>query len=178
LTGSGLYDPSRGAIRRVAVVLGRGGVGIDASALNQAACETPDVAWHVYGPLRPTDATAPNLRIYGWQADIRQPLDDADAVIGGAGDGLLAEVVTRGKRFICLPEPRPFDEQGAKARVLADHDMAVVLDAWPVSSAWPAIFRQAEALDPVKLHALADPHAIADLAKALDGLAASVKKDA
>lgn len=163
--------PRESPIRRVAVVLGRGGASGDTPMFVHAARATPDVAWHVYGPLAASTSALPNLHIHGWQRSVAQAIDDADVVIGGAGDGLLADVAARAKRFICLPEPRPFDEQRDKGRTLAAHAMAVVLDAWPEPDAWPALFRKAEALDPAKLHVLADPRALATFAAKIDALA-------
>jgi hypothetical protein len=164
--------PAPGRCRTVAVVFGRGGAMGDASGLDEAARATPDVAWHVYGPVSGHREGPPNLFIHGWRTDIGKALDDADTVVGAAGDGLLAEVAVRAKRFICLPEERPFHEQRDKGRTLAAHGMAVVLDTWPSASAWPDILRRADDLDPRTLHALTDPLAIEKFAAAIEALAA------
>jgi UDP-N-acetylglucosamine--N-acetylmuramyl-(pentapeptide) pyrophosphoryl-undecaprenol N-acetylglucosamine transferase len=158
-------------IRSVAVVCGSGGGPNDLSAVVHAARATPDVAWHVYGPGPATSFPVPNLHVHGWRADIGAALDAADVVIGGCGDGLLADVAARAKRFICLPEARPFNEQRDKSRVLAEHRWAVVLDTWPEPDAWPDVFCRAQALDPTKLHALTDPKAIERVAAKLEALA-------
>ena len=47
-----------------------------------------------------------------------------------------------------MPQPRPFDEQAATGRVLADRRLAVVEPAWPADDAWPAVLDRARSLRP------------------------------
>jgi predicted glycosyltransferase len=88
----------------------------------------------------------------------------------------VAEVAALGKRFLCLPEPRPFGEQTLKARRLAELGAAVVREAWPAPAEWPALLRQAEALDPRRIAALHDPEALARTAAFLDAEAARAER--
>ncbi|WP_246725484.1 glycosyltransferase [Beijerinckia sp. L45] len=157
--------------RRVVVVLGSGGTRISSAALASAANATPRMDWHVYGPALPA-VPAPNLTFHGWRPDIANAIDEADVVVGGAGDGLLAEVATRGKRFICFPEDRPFDEQVDKARTLARLGLAVVLEGWPDPEGWVDVFRKVGSLNTERLRALADPHAVAAFAAKIESVAA------
>ncbi|MDN3565974.1 glycosyltransferase [Paeniroseomonas aquatica] len=156
----------------IVVVFGRGGGGGDGAALAAAARATPDHAWRVLGPVVPADAAPPvNLALLGWRADAQAILAGADLVIGGAGDGLVAEVAALGKRFLCLPEPRPFGEQAEKAARLAGLGAAVVRPAWPAAAAWPALLREAAALDPGRIAALHDPDALDRAAVFIDAAA-------
>lgn len=159
--------------RVIVVVLGLGGEVLDKRLFIDAALAIPDFDWQVFGPTAPVAAGPSNLSIRGWCDDIGPLLDAAVFVIGGAGDGLLADVAVRAKRFICVPEDRAFDEQRDKARVLAARDMALVLEQWPAADEWPDILRRAATLDPMKLHAEADDNAISYFAAAIEALAAS-----
>ena len=161
----------------IAVVLGRGGAPLDIASLVEAARATPNWTWRVYGdmPGMPNELPA-KLRFYGWIDDIGYALDRAEIVVGGAGDGLLAAVVARGRRFVCLPEPRAFDEQVAKGETLALLDLSVVLPSWPAASQWPAILQRAMALDPARLAALHDPDALTRTAAAIEVVAANVRR--
>lgn len=158
--------PSEGG--GILAVFGRGGSGGDAEALALAARATPRWRWRAIGLLRGDAAPPPNLELLGWREDARPLLAGADLVIGGAGDGLLAEVAALGKRFLCLPEPRPFGEQHHKARRLAALGAAVVREAWPAAEDWPALLAQAMALDPGRIAALHDPDALARCAAFID----------
>ena len=164
--------PRGPAGREIAVVLGRGGDPADATCFVEAAHATPGWTWIVHGIAASGHPTLPsNLRMHGWTPDIDAALDRAEIVIGGCGDGLLAAVAAKGKRFICLPEPRPYDEQVDKARVLQDLGLAIVLTHWPDASHWPDILQRASQIDVTPLRALYDPNAVAATAAAIDAIA-------
>ncbi|UFN46904.1 hypothetical protein LPC08_12775 [Roseomonas sp. OT10] len=153
----------------IVVTFGRGGAGGDHDALVAAARAVPGRRWRVLGPVTPgTAPLPPNLELLGWREDAAVLLAEADVVVGGCGDGLLAEVAALGKRFLCLPEPRPFDEQRAKAHRLGALGAAVVRDRWPDEADWPALLREAEALDPARIAALHEPEALGRLAGVIE----------
>ncbi|HJE22433.1 MAG TPA: glycosyltransferase [Methylorubrum populi] len=159
---------------RIVVVFGRGGEGGDGPALAQAAAAVPDRDWHVLGPVTGLDAGPTNLHLHGWVADVRPHLAPASLVIGGAGDGLVTAVASLGKRFLCLPEPRAYDEQEAKAVALERLGAAIVHRGWPTPSAWPRLVAQGLALDPDLVRALADPDALPRTAEAIEALCREV----
>lgn len=175
---AGLLAPSSparipGTPRRIAVVFGRGGSAMDPTALLEAAAATPGYHWQVAGMARPAGPLPANLEMLGWVDDPAPLLRQASLVIGGCGDGLLAEVAALGRRFICIPEPRPFAEQAVKADRLAALGCAVTLRAWPDASAWPSLLQDAEALDPSRIAALHDSSAITRTAGFIDDCAAA-----
>lgn len=156
----------------IAVVFGRGGAGGDLAALVAAATAVPERRWLVLGPVSAgTSPVPPNLHLLGWRDDVANILAGAAIVVGGGGDGLLAEVAALGKRFICLPEARPFGEQVVKAERLAELGAAVTRTAWPCAEEWPALVREALALDPARIAALHDPQAIVQAAAFIDKVA-------
>ena len=164
----GTRSPSSGPCkpRRVTLVLGGGGTSVEAAAIVAAARATPSWEWQVLGALEAAGALPGNLAFEGWSDDVVPRLAESAIVIGGCGDGLLAEVAAYGKRFICLPENRPFDEQRSKARHLHRGGMALVRDSWPAAELWPALLDEAATIDPARLASLHDPLS-ADRAAAL-----------
>lgn len=159
--------------RRVALVSGRGGSPLSTESIAAAAQATPTWDWHVFGLLEVLRCPPENLHLHGWCEHLAPHLSKSPIVVGGCGDGLLAEVAAQGLRFVCLPEDRPFDEQRSKARVLAACEMALVLDSWPTPDRWEAILAKASALDPGRLGALHDPSAADTAARVIEAVIAN-----
>lgn len=132
----------------VLVVHGRGGDPLDGAKLAAAAEATPEKMWNGVGPIEPPPVMPPNLKLAGWIDAIGDEIQKAEIIVGGAGDGLLNAVVSADKPFVCLPEPRAYNEQIAKAARLADLGSAVVLAQWPHAHEWPGILQSALALSP------------------------------
>lgn len=152
---------------RIVVVLGRGGQGRPLSDLAEAAAAVPDRAWHVLGEV---DGPGPsNLHLHGWVANPAAHVARAAIVVGAGGDGTLGLVAAAGKPFICLPEPRPFDEQVVKARALAGCRAAIVREVWP--NDWPAVVAEAAALDPAAITGLVRPDGPGWLAAEIEAVA-------
>ncbi|SFL99058.1 glycosyltransferase [Methylorubrum salsuginis] len=155
---------------RIVVVFGRGGEGGDHARLCEAAAAMPERDWHVLGPVTGSGQRPRNLHLHGWVGDVRPHLAPASLVVGGAGDGLVTAVAAQGKRFLCLPEPRAYGEQEAKAEGLARLGAALVHPGLPEAGAWPALIAQGLALDPARIRALAEPDALPRTAAAIDAL--------
>ena len=160
---------------RIVVVFGRGGDGGDLDRLTAAAGAVPDREWHVLGPVAASShSLPPNLFLHGWIEDINPHLQAASLVIGACGDGLLAAVAGAGKRFVCLPEPRPFGEQTQKADALARLGAAVVHQGWPDARDWPDLIMRGLALDPTILARLYEPEAVERVARAIDAIVRAI----
>lgn len=140
----------------ILVVYGKGGAGGDGEALAAAARALPGTNWRVIGPVSHPRSSPDNLAILGWVEDADGEIARAGLVVGAAGDGLVNAVIAIGRRFICLPEPRPFDEQIAKANRLAALGAAIVIERWPDASDWPLLLAAARDLDPGVLSRLHD----------------------
>lgn len=175
---AGLLDPAgptsiaRDGRENVLVVLGRGGERRHVRDLAAAAEAVPARAWHVLGDMEgiPPARPPPNLHLHGWVADPAPHLAAAAIVVGAAGDGVVGLAASHGKRFVCLPEARPYDEQFVKARALARCRAAVVREAWPTD--WPAVIDEAAALDPAALASLVRPDGAGWLALQIEAIAA------
>ncbi|MCJ2044363.1 glycosyltransferase [Methylobacterium sp. J-078] len=156
----------------ILVIYGRGGEGGRLADLAQAARAVPDRSWHVLGPVEDTGGDRPaNLHLHGWVADPAPWLARAALVVGAGGDGVVSGVAAAGKRFVCLPEPRAFDEQVAKAESLAALGAAIHCPVWPSPAAWPGVIAAGLRLDPARIGALAEPGAIARTARLIADLA-------
>lgn len=156
----------------ILVIYGRGGEGGRLTDLAEAARAVPDRSWHVLGPVENAGGERPaNLHLHGWVADPAPWLARAALVVGAGGDGVVAGVAAAAKRFVCLPEPRAFDEQIAKAEALASLGAAIHCPVWPNPAAWPGVIAAGLRLDPARIGALAEPGAIARTARLIADLA-------
>jgi len=155
----------------ILVVGGRGGSPIDGNDIAAAAIATPEVRWRAIGPVTPAEQVPPNLSISGWVETADADIANAGIVIGHAGDGLVNAVIATGRPFICLPQPRPFDEQMVKANRLEALGVAIILEAWPPATAWPGLLRRARNLNLALLQSLHDPDGAARAAELLKSLA-------
>ncbi len=150
----------------VLVTTGFGGTEITATHIAEAAAATPYWEWHVLGACRPeparrTDSQPDNLHFYGVIDNVWPYLCHASLVIANAGHNSTMEIAAAGVPSLCIPAPRPFDEQVCKAAVLDRLSLSVVVDQWPEPSAWPALMEKAIALDPNRWNSLQDRQAAA-----------------
>lgn len=177
-----LAEPSPGGRPRgrdVVVALGRGGAGTSVADLAAAARAVPGRTWHVLGTVQDAPGASctlpPNLVLHGWVGDVAARLAGAGLVVGAAGDGVVAAAAASGAPFLCLPEPRAYGEQVRKAAALARLGAAVVHEGWPAASDWPDLVDRALALDPRRLSALADSHAMEHLAAEIEAVARRIE---
>jgi UDP-N-acetylglucosamine:LPS N-acetylglucosamine transferase len=68
----------------------------------------------------------------------------------------VAEVAAARRPFVCLPQPRPFDEQHHQATALRRAGLAEVRERWPAPGEWPPLLAAAEAAPPERWDALHD----------------------
>ena len=147
----------------VGVVLGSGGAALEMAHLVAAADATPERAWHVFGRTGGRAGAQPrNLTCHGFVHEIDAAVARMEILVSAAGDGVVSLAVRQGKRYVCLPEARPYDEQGAKARVLAASGAAVVRQSWPHANEWPAVLDEAMRLDIQAIMALRNERSLLD----------------
>jgi glycosyl transferase family 28 len=103
----------------------------------RAAAANPGTRWHHAGGSAST-----------WIDDPWAALQRAEVVVAAAGQNSVADLAAAGARAVVVPQPRPFGEQTATGRLLADRRLAVVEPVWPGDAAWPAVLARARALRP------------------------------
>ncbi|GAA0553511.1 hypothetical protein GCM10010172_40060 [Paractinoplanes ferrugineus] len=113
------------------------GAGVAEPDFAAAASATPGTRWQLAGGSAAT-----------WLDDPWAALQRAEVVVTAAGQNSIADIAAAGARAVVVPQPRPFDEQVATGRVLADRRLAVVEPAWPAPHEWPAVLDRARAQHP------------------------------
>lgn len=159
-------------------IVGKGGGLGDGARWAEAARAMPGRRWRVLGECTPPPSTPPNLEFTGWIDRPEAEIARAGLVVGGAGDGVVGSILAAGRPFVCLPEPRPYAEQVAKAERLAACGAARVHASWPEPAAWPHLIAEAEAQDPQRRSALHDPQGAAHAAAWIRSIAARLSEPA
>ncbi|MYM18893.1 hypothetical protein GSY69_02575 [Brevibacterium sp. 5221] len=128
--------PAEGRLRVLAVG-GAGGSLLTARDLEAAAAASRH-AWRLIGvPGHP------------FSPAVAAELAACDVAIVGAGLGSVAQLARSGRPGAILPAPRPFGEQAATARMLAELG-AVVVDSPPPPAAWDGLLDRARAAGPLR----------------------------
>jgi hypothetical protein len=157
----------------VAVLLGKGGTSIDTTFIRSLAAACTSYTFHVIGGLK-EKGTENNII---WQGQLDDPLEilrSCAVVMGNAGHNTVMEMADLNKRFICIPEERPFEEQVQKAAMLAVNGHAMVIQPGDLyRQDWPAVFESLMATSP-NWEGLTDEHALHRIAEAIKHTAAAI----
>jgi len=143
--------------RQVLLLAGRGGHELDAHEVRRVIRRTPRWEWRTLGLgdliQLPRSASATDVdRVW-------ERLAASDVVVAGAGSNVIAETAAARRPMICLPQPRPFDEQLCAARSLATSGLVECCERWPPTHQWDALLDRAVARDPTRWGLLHDGHA-------------------
>ncbi|MCK8490560.1 hypothetical protein M0L20_01780 [Spirosoma sp. RP8] len=136
---------------RAAVLVGAGGTSLDATFLIHIARQAPDWIFEVVGKLAgsTTDCVPTNVIWHGQLDDPRLILERCVLVIGNAGHNTVMEMAALNKRFIVIPEQRPFEEQLIKATILDQLALAYVVHPHELyQTNWPAVLTATAAREP------------------------------
>lgn len=113
----------------VAVLTGSGGTSIDLQFICYLARHCSNWNFDVIGLPKPETKDLPeNIIFHGHLQDPLELLISASVVIGNAGHNTVMEMAALNKRFIAIPEDRPFDEQIQKAEILQELGLAIVIE--------------------------------------------------
>lgn len=158
--------------RAIAVMVGSGGTSVDGFIINALATQCADKQIHVIGDISNTaQVSAQNVIFHGQVNDPGDVLSGCNVVIGNAGHNTVMEMADLGKKFVCIPEDRPFQEQLRKAELLEQNGMAVIVQPQALNGAnWEEIIRKAENLPADRWQGVIRDSALADIAKQLQTL--------
>jgi hypothetical protein len=146
--------------RRVLLLWGGGGRRTSTADVAAARAATPDWDWVERGPESPS-------------TDLWADLAAADVVVTHAGQNAVAEVAAARRPAVVVPQPRPFDEQGATASAVERLGVAVGLRSWPSDAGtWPALLDRAAARGGAGWERWSSGNGAAHAARLLDSLAA------
>jgi len=115
----------------------------------------------------PGAAVADNVCVHPPDCDVWALLERATVAVATASSNAVGEVAAARRPLICLPQPRPFDEQREQAAALRSAGLATVLDRWPPAERWPSLLAAAARRDPDRWRLLHDGDGAERFARAI-----------
>jgi hypothetical protein len=103
---------------KAAILIGGGGTSINAFFVARVAMHCPEIFFHIIGIEVEVVPQPANVRWEGRLDDPSPIIAACDIVIGNTGHNTVMEVASLNKRFVGIPEKRPFDEQLEKAEAI------------------------------------------------------------
>jgi hypothetical protein len=107
------------------VLIFGGGAHVTIAGVHRCAEQHPQFQW-----------TGVGVTGASWAEDPWPELIAADIVITHAGEGSVADIAAAERPAIIIPQPRPFGEQHATARVLGYSGLATIRPHWPRPGQW------------------------------------------
>ena len=141
--GRELKRSNRSAINNVTVLLGYDNY--DVSVLKNITNDQ-DTQFTIIGNKLEYDLDK-NCILLGPVKDVSEAIV-GDVVISAAGQNTIAELLSLNKRLVLLPEPRPYDEQGVHATVLANQHVALLAEETFSAEQWKNVLQKANVFTP------------------------------
>ncbi len=136
-------DTADVANRMVGIIVGSGGSSIDGKFLLHLSRSCPKWQFQLLGEIDIEGSLPNNLICHGRVKDPLALLQPCCLIIGNAGHNTVIEMASLNKRFIVIPEERPFDEQLEKAEILSGLQLAkTVLPERLMSTNWNTLLEE------------------------------------
>ncbi|TCD07593.1 hypothetical protein EZ449_13715 [Pedobacter frigidisoli] len=143
-----ILDQSSEVRGQVGVLIGSGGSSINAELIESIAEKLPNHIFHVLG-LDRNEISNPNVYWHGRLLSPESILRSCQFIIGNTGHNTVMEVASLNKRFLGIPEIRPFDEQLEKARAIQEREGIKIIGLADLADQdWPVIFQELESETP------------------------------
>ncbi|MCF2487616.1 glycosyltransferase [Dyadobacter sp. CY347] len=156
----------------IGVIVGSGGTSINGKVIDALATQCAERSIQVIGNIEDNErVTAPNVVFHGQVNDPAPVLARCNVVVGNAGHNTVMEMADLGKKFVCIPEDRPFQEQLRKAELLKKNGIAILVQPQDLQSAdWQAIIQKADKLPQNSWKGIMTNSALANVAQRLHNL--------
>ncbi len=153
----------------VLVLNGKGGGKHSLSKIAAAAEATPQWLWLIVGEIhRDCYDVSRNVSVLGWREDTYTYLKAANVAIASGGHNTVMEIGTARVPFLCIPEPRPFDEQIVKAQLLEKLGLSFTANTFPDGKAIGSILAKLTQLDVTKWEQVIAVDGAAQAARAIE----------
>ncbi|RNL55752.1 glycosyltransferase [Pedobacter jejuensis] len=153
-----------GNLNTVCILVGKGGTSITEIVIKKMAFSCPELHFKVLGLKQSENNNFSNLEFLGKVDNPVEILNGAQIIIGNTGHNTVMEVASLNKRFIGIPENRPFDEQVEKAKSFQNRKgIKIVTPDELLQVDWQIILQNLKN-EPVDWKGVIAPNAVATLA--------------
>jgi len=151
---------------RIGILIGGGGSSIDKNFIIQMATACPSFTFEVFGLV--TNAyPLQNIHWHGRIADPLALLQSCALIIGNTGHNTVMEVAALNKRFIGIPEERPFSEQIQKAEAIANRSGVVIIQVADLGKQQWNVMIEKLLAEKADWHGVIEPDALPRIAEAI-----------
>lgn len=121
------HDLSEPSDKQIAIITGKGGTSITVALIEHIARACPEWQFQILGSLATSTNKQDNVTYLGNIHNPKPILANCTIVVGNAGHNTVMELAALNKKFIAIPEQRPFDEQLVKAEILKELNLAYII---------------------------------------------------
>jgi len=150
----------------IAVLIGGGGSSIDGGTIIKIAGQLKDYNFQVIGLDKP-DTSPPNI---SWHGAVENPSDlllSCEIIIGNTGHNTVMEAAALGRKFIGVPEDRPFFEQEQKAEAISGREGIRIIGSKQIERQdWPFLIKSLQQ-ENVNWDGIINPGGITAMAEAI-----------
>ncbi|UZO82404.1 hypothetical protein NBT05_08000 [Aquimarina sp. ERC-38] len=112
----------------ILVIQGKGGSKMDASFYKKLADRFTNTKIIVLGSV-PEHQQHKNITYPGFVSNIIPYIDHADYIISSCGSNTTSELLSRKRKFLMVPEERPFEEQNEICKLMEKNKLGVRFDS-------------------------------------------------
>ncbi len=125
---------SHESITEILFLMGLGGNNISFKQIEQLAIQFPNATIHTVGKFNEVPRLN-NLQHHGVVDSIEEFVETADVIFTACGSGTVARLLAMNRKFICVPQIRPFQEQNCIAEQIVRNDLGTSLENYDFKKA-------------------------------------------
>lgn len=118
----------------VLIMKGKGGSRIDADFISKLKFAFSDIKLIVLGEIDDSEFVDDSINYLGFVSNVIPYIDHATYIISSCGSNSTSEILSRKRKFLMVPEERPFDEQKEICNLLERNHLGVSLDIDNITS--------------------------------------------
>lgn len=135
--------------KMICILVGKGGTSINPELLQHIAKSCPSYHFNVMGLTNRETHDLKNLQFHGEVNDPAPLIGRAMLVIGNTGHNTVMEMASLNKRFIGIPEARPFEEQLEKAKSIEGRSGILIIHPQQLyHTNWADVFEKISTEEP------------------------------
>ncbi|ARN76896.1 hypothetical protein BST97_02140 [Nonlabens spongiae] len=112
--------------KSILVIQGKGGNNFDRTKITELIQSFPDHYIKTAGSFNDVP-TAVNYEHLGFVDDLSRYIAQSEIIFSACGSSTVSLLLQNKRKFICMPQVRPFEEQDCISQFLVDNELAVLL---------------------------------------------------